>query len=593
MPIVYPCEAPNAKRLCPGPSADYPSVEKAMMRQAASAWSVVLLLSTSSACSTGGSTPSFDSAVAVTAAATIEGANLMKHVGTLASDEYEGRSPGTRGEQRTVDYLEGEFKRLGLEPGNPDGSWVQPVSLAAMRAIPTVSFTVKERPLPIQVPRDILVRVVSPDSDVVVPSSDVVFVGYGIVAPEFGWDDYAGIDVRGKTVVVLPGEPTPETLRAAGRPDTTIFRGREMSFHGWTRGKREQALNHGASALIMVRRKEDAGRWNSLLPIFTQEYAAVEGDVRRENPVNAYMQWSALQQIFRATGRSTDSVMITSARTSFKPFATGVSAAFRVQLHHRTLATNNVMAKLTGSDPVLREEIVLYSSHWDAFGRDTTLTGDQIRNGAVDNAIGTAQLLEIAGAFARLPKHPARTILFVATTAEELGLLGARAYALAPLYPLARTLADINLDSGLPWGRTTAVTNLGDGRSTLDEVVRQVARELGKTIEPDASPEEGYYFRSDHFEFARVGVPSIFVGPAGEVIGKLPGFLKEKDDEYGANDYHTLTDEIKPGWDLSGDAELARFSFLVGLRVAQGTVWPTWKAGAEFKALRDSMVPGR
>ncbi|MFN8579475.1 MAG: M28 family peptidase [Gemmatimonadaceae bacterium] len=564
-----------------------------MMRRAASAWSVLLLLSTIASCSAGGGVPVFDSAVAVTAAATIDGANLMKHVGTLASDEYEGRSPGTRGEQRTLDYLMREFKRLGLEPGNPDGSWLQPVSLAAMRATPTVSFTVKGRPLPIQIPRDIIVRVVSPDSDVVVPSSDVVFVGYGIVAPEFGWDDYAGIDVRGKTVVVLPGEPTPETLRAAGRPDTTILRGREMSFHGWTRGKREQALNHGAAALIMVRREDEAGRWNSLLPIFTQEYAAVEGDVKRENPINAYMQWSALQQIFRATGRSTDSLLVDAARASFKPFATGATASFRVRLQHRTLATHNVVAKLTGSDPVLREEIVLYSSHWDAFGRDTTLTGDQIRNGAVDNAIGTAQLLEIAGAFARLPKHPARTILFVATTAEELGLLGARAYALQPLYPLSRTLADINLDSGLPWGRTTAVTNLGDGRSTLDEVVRQVARELGKTIEPDASPEEGFYFRSDHFEFARVGVPSIFVGPAGEVIGKPPGFLKQKDDEYGAKDYHTLTDEIKPGWDLSGDAELARFSFLVGLRVAQGTVWPTWKAGAEFKALRDSMVTKR
>ncbi|MEP7347380.1 MAG: M20/M25/M40 family metallo-hydrolase, partial [Gemmatimonadaceae bacterium] len=262
-------------------------------------------------------------------------------------------------------------------------------------------------------------------------------------------------------------------------------------------------------------------------------------------------------------------------------------------LQHRTLSTNNVIAKLTGSDTALQNEYVIYSAHWDAFGRDTTLTGDQIRNGAADNAIGVAQMLEIAGAFARLPSRPARTIVFLATTAEELGLLGARAYALQPLYPLARTLADINLDMGMPWGHATAVTSVGGGRSTLDEVVRAVAVERGKAIVPDASPEEGYYFRSDHFEFARVGVPSIFVGPSGEILGKPAGYLSQKDDEYGANDYHRLTDEVKPGWDLGGDADHAQFNFLVGLRVAQGKSWPTWTPSAEFKSVRDSMLAKR
>jgi hypothetical protein len=566
-----------------------------MQRSLLANWSPVLLLSTVAACTQapGSDAPVGDSAAVVIAANTIDASHIMRHVGTLASDEYEGRSPGTRGEQRSIDYLAGEFQRLGLEPGHPDGSWLQLVSLSAMRATPTASFTAKGHSVPIGIPHDIMVRVASPEAHVVVANSDVVFAGYGIVAPEFGWDDYAGLDVYGKTVVVLPGEPTPSILRQAGRPDTTIFRGRELSFNGWTRGKREQALEHGAAALIMVRSLEQTAGWSSLMPLFTQEYAAVSSDVRRENPINAYLQWTALQRLFAATGRSADSVLVQSARANFKPFSTGVTASFDVKLQHRVLSTHNVIAKLTGSDPALKNEYVIYSAHWDAFGRDTTLHGDQIRNGAADNAIGVAQLLEIAGAFARLPKRPPRTILFLATTAEELGLLGARAYALQPLYPLDRTLADINLDMGLPWGRATAVTNVGDGRSTLDDVVRQIAVETGKTMAPDASPEEGYYFRSDHFEFARAGVPSIFTTPAGDIIGKPAGYVQQKDDEYGANDYHRLTDEVKPDWDLSGDAEHGRFAFLVGWRVAQGKAWPTWKPGAEFQAVRDSMLAPR
>lgn len=565
-----------------------------MPRSVLATWSAVLLLSiTACTRSAESGAASFDSAAAVTAANTIDGSNLMKHAGTLASDDYEGRAPGTRGEQRSVDYLIGQFKRLGLEAGNPDGSWLQPVSLAAMRATPTASFTAEGHSVPISVPRELVVRVVSPDSEVVVTNSDVVFVGYGIVAPEFGWDDYAGLDVRGKTVVVLPGEPTPGILSQAGRPDTTIFRGREMSFNGWTRGKREQALAHGAAALIMVRSADQAAGWASLMPIFTQEYAAVAGDVRRENPINAYLQWTAFRRLFAATGRNVDSAMVQAARTDFKGFATGATASFNVRLAHRVLSTNNVIAKLTGSDPALKNEFVLYSAHWDAFGRDTTLKGDQIRNGAADNAIGVAQMLEIAGAFTRLPKRPARTILFLATTAEELGLLGARAYALQPLYPLDRTLADINLDMAQPWGRATAITDIGDGRSTLDDVVRTVATEMGKTMQADGAPEEGYYFRSDHFEFARVGVPSIFIGSGGDVIGKPAGYMAQMDDAYGANDYHRVSDEVKPGWDLSGDAELARLNFLVGVRVAGAKEWPAWKAGAEFKAMRDSVLAKR
>ena len=258
-----------------------------------------------------------------------------------------------------------------------------------------------------------------------------------------------------------------------------------------------------------------------------------------------------------------------------------------IKVDHAALVTRNVIAKLTGSDPALASEYVIYTAHWDAFGRDTTLNGDQILNGAADNAIGVAQMLEIAGAFARLPKRPARSLLFLATTAEELGLLGARAYTSNPLYPLDRTIANINLDMAQPWGRTTAITNIGVGRSTLDDVVQTVAAELGKSLAADVNADEGYYFRSDHFEFARVGVPALMIGAGGEIVGKPAGYLGRKDDEYGANDYHQRSDEVRPDWNLAGDAELARLNFLVGLRVAQAKARPTWKVGAEFKRVRD------
>jgi Peptidase family M28 len=545
------------------------------------------------ACAPGADASSYDSAAASAAAATITSSSILAHVQTLASDDYEGRAPGTPGEQRTTDYLIGEFMRLGLEPGNVDGTWLQPVALRGMRATSRARFAANGRPVSLRIPEDLLVRVVSSDSHVLVINSDVVFVGYGIVAPEIGWDDYAGLDVRGKSVVVLPGEPPPSLLAQAGRRDTTIFRGRERSFHGSARAKREQALTHGAAALIAVRGPEQGDGWSSLLPLFTHEYAAVDSDLRREDPVYATIQWTGLQRLFAAAGRSSDSLLRQATLASFKPFAIGATASFDIVLQHRTLSTHNVIARLTGSDPTLRSEYVIYSAHWDAFGRDTSLAGDQIRNGAADNAIGVAQMLEIAGAFARLPRRPARTIIFLATTAEELGLLGARAYALNPLYPLTRTLAEINLDMAQPWGQSTAVTNIGEGRSTLDEVVRTVAAERGKGIEPDMDLEEGYYFRSDHFEFARVGVPSLMIGSSGEILGKPIGYLRRKDDEYGARDYHGPTDEVHPDWNLAGDAELARINFLVGLRVAQGTRRPMWKDGAEFKAVRDSMLANR
>jgi len=256
----------------------------------------------------------------------------------------------------------------------------------------------------------------------------------------------------------------------------------------------------------------------------------------------------------------------------------------------RNIESRNVVAKLEGSDPTLKDEYVIYTAHWDHLGRDTTRQGDQIFNGALDNASGTAGLLELARAYKQLKPAPKRSILFLAVTAEEKGLLGAKYYAENPLYPLAKTLADINMDGVNQWGKTSDITVIGLGNSTLDDVLRELATPLNRTLRPDPEPEKGYFYRSDHFEFAKKGVPALYTGDGIEYIGKPADFGAKKRAEYLANDYHAVTDEIKPDWDFSGGVDDLRLLFEVGRRVADGTTWPEWKPGTEFRAAREASL---
>jgi Zn-dependent M28 family amino/carboxypeptidase len=526
-------------------------------------------------------------------AAAINADSLMATVRVLSADDFEGRGPGTAGEEKTVAYLTERFQALGLAPGNPDGSWVQKVGMVGITPTSETVFRVGGRAIPLRFPDDVVVTTLRHLDQVAVPESDVVFVGYGIEAPEYTWDDYKGLDVRGKTLIMLVNDPPVPDPNDSARLDSTVFRGAAMTYYGRWTYKYEQASARGAAAVLLVHESGPAGYpWEVVVGSWGREnmdIARADKNAGRV-PIEGWIQLERAKEIFRAAGQDFDALHRLASTRDFKPMALGATAEFRVRAQLRSIESRNVVAKLEGSDPALKDEYVIYTAHWDHLGRDTTRQGDQIFNGALDNASGTAGMLEIARAWTLVNPKPRRSILFLAVTAEEKGLLGARYYAENPLYPLAKTLADINMDGVNQWGKTTDITVIGLGNSTLDDVLQELATPLGRTLRPDPEPEKGYFYRSDHFEFAKKGVPALYTGDGIEYVNKPAGFGEQKRAEYLANDYHTVTDEIKPDWDFAGGVDDLRLLFEVGRRVAEATRWPEWKPGAEFKAIREAML---
>ena len=527
------------------------------------------------------------------AADAITAEGILAHTRELSSDAYEGRSPGTPGEEKTVQYLTEQFRQLGLKPGNPDGSWIQPVEMIGFTATPVMSVTAGGRPIPLQFPDDVVVTSRRNVERVEVPASDVVFVGYGVVAPEYGWDDYKGLDVRGKTILMLINDPAVPDPNDSTALDSTVFRGKAMTYYGRWTYKFEIATEKGAAAAIIIHETGPAG----------YPWAVVQGSYSRENidikrpdqnmkrvAVEGWITLDKAKQLLMASGQDFDALKRAARTREFVPVPLKARASISIRNTLRDIKSKNVIAKLEGSDPTLKHQYVIYTAHWDHLGRDTTRQGDQIFNGALDNATGTAALLELAKAFTKARPAPKRTMLFLAVTAEEKGLAGAKFYAENPLYPLDQTLADINMDGVNQWGRTKDITVIGYGNSTLDDVLRDLATPLGRTLAPDAEPEKGFFYRSDHFEFAKQGVPALYVEAGIDFIGKPAGYGRQKRDEYTSNDYHKPSDEMKPDWDLSGAVEDLRLLYAVGNHIANDPVWPAWKPGTEFKAIRDAML---
>ncbi|MBK9313451.1 MAG: M28 family peptidase [Acidobacteria bacterium] len=521
----------------------------------------------------------------------ISSADLMKHINVLASDEYEGRAPGTRGEDLTVNYLTDQFKKIGLKPGNPDGTWVQAVPLAGFSPQPEFSFQVGGKRMNLK-SEDFLARSMRYVPEVKVENSDVVFAGYGVVAPEYGWDDFKGVDVKGKTVVFLINDPAIPDPSDTGKLDDKMFKGKAMTYYGRWTYKIEIASEKGAAAVIIVHETGPAGYPMAALASWRQE----NFDIRTPDKnmgrvaVESWISDTKARELFSAAGQDFDLLKKAALSRDFKPVALNTKANITVRTKLREIDSRNVIALLEGSDPELKTEYVIYTAHWDHMGRDESLKGDQIFNGALDNASGTAVLLEIAEAFTRLKTPPKRSVLFLAVTAEEKGLLGAKYYATNPLYPHARTLANINMDGFNQWGKTKDISIVGYGNSTLDDVLADVIASQGRIIKPDEEPEKGYFYRSDHFEFAKQGVPALYTGSGTDFIGKPADYGKQKSDEYTTIDYHKVTDEVKPDWDLAGAIEDTQLLFQVGFRVAQGDKWPEWKPGTEFKAKREAML---
>lgn len=526
------------------------------------------------------------------ALASITSESMLASIRTLSSDAFEGRAPGTPGEDSTVAWLTAHFKSLGLAPGNPDGSYIQNVGMIGYTATSAAAIRIGNAPVAMRPTMDYIAVSRHDTSRVEVVNSDMVFVGYGVEAPEYGWDDYRGVDVRGKTVLIMVGDPPIRDARDSTRLDSTMFRGKAMTYYGRWTYKYEKASEKGAAAAIIIHQTGPAGYpWEVVSGSWGAENLDIPGaSASKRVSVEGWITEAKAREIFAASGRDFDGVATHAATREFTALPIFGTATWRVNNTVRRIQTRNVIAKLEGSDPALKDEYVVYSAHWDHFGRNTSLQGDQILNGALDNASGMAQMLEIAKAFTKLPVPPKRSILFLAVTAEEAGLLGAKYYAQHPLYPLEKTLANINIDGANQWGRTSDVVVIGLGNSTLDDVLDSVVTASGRTIVADPESEKGFFYRSDHFEFAKEGVPALYADAGVNYVGKPAGWGLQKRTEYTANDYHKPTDEVKPDWDLSGAVEDGQMLLEVGYRAAQSSKWPEWKPGTEFKAKREAML---
>jgi peptidase M28-like protein len=518
------------------------------------------------------------------ALAYITGEELLRHLKVLASDQFEGRAPGTRGEELTINYLIEQFKQFGLKPGNPDGTYIQQVPLIGITSQTAASFVAGGKPLALRFPEDYAAFSLRPVPEIAVNDADIVFAGYGIVAPEYGWDDYKGRDVRGKALLILLGEPQIPDPNDPAKLDNKMFKGRDKSYYALWYHKLRVAAEKGAAAAIFVpENNPGAAAYENYVTDLRREshYLKANGNSKSVK-VAAFVSLDGATKLMAGGGRDWENLRRAAQREDFKPLLLEAKADFRIKNKVREFVSRNVVALCTGVDAKLRNEYVIYTAHWDHLGRDESLTGDQIYNGAVDNAAGTAGLLAMAQAYQKIQPPPRRSILFLVTTAEEDGLLGAQQYALRPLYPFSRTLANINMDGFLPFGRTKDVINNVPGYSTLDEVLSEAAAAQGRIVKPDFLPHGGMLYRSDHYEFAKAGVPFLFTLSGVEAIGKPGGYALGKLLEYNKH-YHKVSDEVRPDMDFSGVAEDVQLLFTVGYRVAQTDRYPEWKPGAEFK----------
>jgi Zn-dependent M28 family amino/carboxypeptidase len=545
-----------------------------------------------SACSATDRRSGYDPAAVRPALESISGAALLENIRVLSSDEFEGRGPGTRGEELTVAFLIDQFQRLGLEPGHPDGGWTQDVTLVGMRAERDASFVVNGQTMPLRFPDDYVAMTRRVTPEVSVEGSDLVFVGYGVVAPEYEWDDYKDVDVAGKTIVMLINDPAVPHPDHPDELDPDMFRGNAMTYYGRWTYKYEIATERGAAAAIIIHDTEPAG----------YPYEVVSGSWGGENfdirpadgnmgrvAIESWIHHDTAERLFAAAGLSLDSLKHAATRADFRPVELNAQANFHVRNEIREIASQNVIARVSGGSRP--DEYIIYTAHWDHLGIGAPdASGDSIYSGALDNASGTAGLIEVARAFTMLPERPDRTILFLAVTAEERGLLGAKHYASEPLYPLEKTLANINMDVLNQWGRTNDVVVIGMGNTTLEDVLAEEVGKQGRRIEPDPEPEKGFFYRSDHFEFAKMGVPALYTGSGTDFVGRPPEWGMMRRAQYTADDYHKPSDQIKDDWDLSGAVQDLQLFFLVGLRVANGQSWPEWRDGTEFRAKRLEML---
>ena len=507
---------------------------------------------------------------------------------TLSSDAFEGRKPATPAEDKATAYIVERFKAAGLQPGN-HGSWFQPVPLVELTArnVTPLTFTGGKVPVSLAYRSDLVIASYRVTPKIDVRNSDVVFVGYGINAPERGWNDYAGLDVHGKTVVILVNDPD---WQMPGRDG--LFEGRAMTYYGRWTYKFEEAARQGAAAAIIVHDTEPAAYgWGVVQSSWTgpQLELDAKGDHMDQSQAVGWMQLAKAKELFASAGQDFDALSEAAKHKGFKAVPLGVKASISFTNDIRRRASKNVIGILPGK-PVRQggapDDWVFYTAHWDHLGHCDAVNGDGICNGALDNASGVAGLVALAEA--QVKAGPARrSIAFLSVTAEESGLLGSRYYAEHPIYPLARTVGGVNMDVLNVNGRTKDFVVTGAGKSELEDLIVPLVAAQDRVIEPEANPERGSYFRSDHFSFAKLGVPMLD-GGSGEdlrVGGTAAGHAAVLD--YIAHRYHKPQDEYDPHWDWSGAVEDLTLYYRLGRQLAAGSAWPNWYRTAEFRAIRD------
>ena len=517
----------------------------------------------------------------------ITAALLAKHIKVLASDEFQGRRPFTTGEEKATNYLASEFKKLGLQPG-PNGSYFQAVPLVEIvgKPDPTATVAGNGKSLTLNYRTDYMMLTEQEKPTVEIKNSPLVFAGYGVVAPEYMWDDYAGLDVKGKIVVVLINDPG-----NAGN-DTTLFKGKAMTYYGRWGYKYEEAARHGATGVLIIHDTKPASypwtvvqssnggaKLHPQTPDHGASKVAIEG----------WLALDAAKRLFVAAGQNYDEAYAAANKPGFRGKTLGLNLSTTL---HNTIArktSKNVVAVLPGT--TRPKDYIIFSAHWDHLGIGPAIAGDSIYNGALDNASGCAGLLAIANGFMQAKEKPARSIVFLAVTGEEQGLLGSNYYAQHPLFPVANTVANINMDELLAFGPMRDVTITGYGQSELDDYARTAAKEQNRYVIPYQHPETGSFYRSDHFSFAKVGIPALYA--SGSFESRLHGkaFAETQRKDFEEKNYHQPSDQYDPKWDLRGAEQDARLLFRIGQKLASETTFPQWKPGSEFKATREKSRP--
>ena len=521
-----------------------------------------------------------------TAAPLISQETLAEHIEVLSSDEFEGRAPSTPGEVKTINYLKDQFAALGVQPGNAN-SYFQEVPLVKITSRPEGEATVTagETSETLSYQQDYMAWTPLTDPSVALENSELVFVGYGIVAPEYEWNDYEGLDVAGKTVLILVNDPGYATQ------DDNLFTGNAMTYYGRWTYKFEEAARQGAAGALVIHETGPAGYgWE----VVSGGSSAVQMDVKKAGQVPELQMegWTTNEKVnewMTASGSSLEEMKAEALTPEFNAVPLGANLNITFTTEVEESMSNNVIAVIPGQERP--DEYVFYMAHWDHLGRDTALGGDQIFNGAYDNATGTAGLLAIAEAYMNAETKPARSIAFLAVTAEERGLLGSAYYAQNPIYPVEKTVAAINMDVLNMHGRMKDITVVGYGNSELDTYVEKIAARQGRTVNPDPAPEKGYFYRSDHFSFAKQGIPAVYAdaGMEHEEFGRE--YAEQKEEEYRLNRYHQVSDEYDPEtWDFGGAIQDLELMFLVGLDLANTTDFPNWREGNEFRSLRDAQL---